>query len=452
MDTQTVKNWPNKFDNLSGLEFGDLKVSEQWERRRMSNASRTEIYWFCHCSCGVSKWIMGASLKHDNTKTCGSNFHNPSQVEDISGKVFGLWSVSDKWKKVSGRVQWFCVCVCGTEQWRDASNLKTHTTGCGCQKKTRRKYPTYQAECSHCSKIFDTSTGQSKRIQKGQKVYCSRECCRLAKAAKPKPVKKKRLAGFIKKCEACETEFYVSQSHKNRKYCSKKCVLKRIKRICPECGCEYDIKPYDIKNGTSKYCSKKCSDNSLKKRIETNCFTCGVILLRIPSRMENQIRHYCSHKCRRADRVQTPCKECGSIIDQRISGDQQYCSKECADKGRMIMSPEAKKILKAIRSRVHKVLKGIAKSKPTLELLGCSAESARKWIESQWLKGMTWKNHGKNWEIDHIIPCARFDLTQPSEQKACFNWNNLQPLPLKKNRSKGHKLTNPQMSLLLSAA
>ena len=63
----------------------------------------------------------------------------------------------------------------------------------------------------------------------------------------------------------------------------------------------------------------------------------------------------------------------------------------------------------------------------TLDLLGTSVAFARKWIESQFLPGMTWENHGK-WHIDHIKPCASFDLCDPEQQRECFNYKNLQPL------------------------
>ena len=49
---------------------------------------------------------------------------------------------------------------------------------------------------------------------------------------------------------------------------------------------------------------------------------------------------------------------------------------------------------------------------------------------------MTWKNHGTVWEIDHIKPCASFDLTDITQQHKCFNYINTQPLYYLENRSK----------------
>ena len=52
---------------------------------------------------------------------------------------------------------------------------------------------------------------------------------------------------------------------------------------------------------------------------------------------------------------------------------------------------------------------------------------------------MTWDNHGE-WHIDHIKPCASFDLTDADQQRECFNYTNLQPLWAKDNLSKGAKI------------
>jgi hypothetical protein len=96
------------------------------------------------------------------------------------------------------------------------------------------------------------------------------------------------------------------------------------------------------------------------------------------------------------------------------------------------------KLTRYLRSRLNQALKKNSKSKHTMELLGCSVDFLKKHLESKFTKDMTWNNYGK-WHIDHIIPCARFDLSKASEQKKCFNWENLQPLWAVDNLRKGRK-------------
>jgi hypothetical protein len=91
-----------------------------------------------------------------------------------------------------------------------------------------------------------------------------------------------------------------------------------------------------------------------------------------------------------------------------------------------------------LASRIWKALKGISKSKSTLKLLGCSIEKLKQHLEFQFQVGMNWSNYGK-WHIDHIRPCAKFDLSKASEQRKCFHYTNLQPLWAKENISKGAK-------------
>lgn len=54
---------------------------------------------------------------------------------------------------------------------------------------------------------------------------------------------------------------------------------------------------------------------------------------------------------------------------------------------------------------------------------------------------MNWENYGQ-WHIDHRLPCASFDLTQPDQQKACFHFSNQQPLWKRDNLAKGVKTGN----------
>ena len=100
------------------------------------------------------------------------------------------------------------------------------------------------------------------------------------------------------------------------------------------------------------------------------------------------------------------------------------------------------RLANALRSRVRGAFKsGGEKAEKTMELLGCSVQHVKDHLESQFTEGMTWENQGE-WHIDHIRPCASFDLTDPEEQKKCFHWTNLQPLWAQDNLRKGAKIVS----------
>jgi hypothetical protein len=86
------------------------------------------------------------------------------------------------------------------------------------------------------------------------------------------------------------------------------------------------------------------------------------------------------------------------------------------------------KLSSDLRSRFYYTIKKRKKSKEIFNLLGCSVDKCKQYLESQFKPEMTWDNHGKIWEIDHIIPCSKFNLTDIEQQKQCFHYTNLQPL------------------------
>lgn len=107
------------------------------------------------------------------------------------------------------------------------------------------------------------------------------------------------------------------------------------------------------------------------------------------------------------------------------------------------------KLRMAYRRRMNKLLRGDIKPARSLEILGCTLDEFKSHIENQFKPGMTWDNHGiHGWHIDHVIPCSRFDLTDPEHIKRCFHFSNLQPLWAKENLQKSNNLTDPQLRLL----
>ena len=94
----------------------------------------------------------------------------------------------------------------------------------------------------------------------------------------------------------------------------------------------------------------------------------------------------------------------------------------------------------ALYRRLHHALNGAAKADSTMMLVGCTIQDLVAHIEAQWADDMNWDNYGlKGWHIDHIRPCASFDLLDPEQQRQCFHYTNLQPLWADENLKKSDK-------------
>lgn len=99
------------------------------------------------------------------------------------------------------------------------------------------------------------------------------------------------------------------------------------------------------------------------------------------------------------------------------------------------------RILLNLRRRLCLAVNGVAKSDSTMRLVGCSPKKLHAHLEKQFRPGMNWNNYGRSgWTVDHIRPCALFDLTNPREQRRCFSFKNLQPLWASENSSKKHRM------------
>lgn len=93
----------------------------------------------------------------------------------------------------------------------------------------------------------------------------------------------------------------------------------------------------------------------------------------------------------------------------------------------------------AWRSVLYSTLKrlGTSKQSSTIDMLGYSALQLKEHIESQFLPGMTWENHGE-WHIDHIHPVSKFSEDALVSEVCALD--NLQPLWEVDNLSKSNKI------------
>ena len=230
--------------------------------------------------------------------------------------------------------------------------------------------------------------------------------------------------------------------------------------VCLRCGKPILIK----KRKDAKWCSLACRSSHayysrdkhrLRKladiRLEKHCRSCGVGF-----KAKHPLEKECSYRCYLDFRIKSRgrpvpvktenCINCNNPIPFWKMAGTKFCGQSCASRAqakKQSRNPTIQqKIRRAFAHRMRAALRhaGGRKTKSTFDLLGCDSQSAKDWIESRFLPGMCWENWGKVWHVDHIIPCASFNLLDESEQKKCFHYANLQPLWLKDNIQKGNRL------------
>lgn len=99
------------------------------------------------------------------------------------------------------------------------------------------------------------------------------------------------------------------------------------------------------------------------------------------------------------------------------------------------------KLKTAISARIRNGIKstGFCKNFKTKEILGCTYEEFKIYLESKWRSWMSWENYGKyngqlnhGWDLDHII-CLSIAKTEEEVVKL-NHYTNFQPLCSRVNR------------------
>ena len=97
-----------------------------------------------------------------------------------------------------------------------------------------------------------------------------------------------------------------------------------------------------------------------------------------------------------------------------------------------------KKLIFNVRTRIYSVLRN--KTKTSFEIVGCSPEFLKEYIEKQFTEDMSWELMGQHIHIDHIIPLSSAN-TEEEIYKLC-HYTNLQPLWAEDNLKKSNKILN----------
>ena len=138
------------------------------------------------------------------------------------------------------------------------------------------------------------------------------------------------------------------------------------------------------------------------------------------------------------------CESCGVEIEGWANINKKFCCQRCyinywrrKNKNRVREYSFHRKFSDQTIKELDRYIK---KTEPIIKILGCSIEDFKKHIESKFVSGMNWENHNaKGWHIDHIRPCASFNLINPEHQRQCFHYTNLQPLWWNENIAKSDK-------------
>lgn len=243
-------------------------------------------------------------------------------------------------------------------------------------------------------------------------------------------------------CKECKKEYHIEHRAEHNKKAMERYYKLHPKEEVPEgfkkcCLCK------EIKPATTEYFGKASKN---KDGLKHRCKECR-------SKREYQLNAE-AIKSKRKKYYQNNKEKILEITSQYKQENAEWYKKyyqsyykENADKIKLNVKNYRRKraqedinfrLLIRYRTRLYKTLKGICKSLRTTELIGCSIEELKRHLEKQFKDGMSWGNYGE-WHVDHIIPCAMFDLTNEEELRKCFHYTNLQPLWAEENIRKSAK-------------
>lgn len=103
---------------------------------------------------------------------------------------------------------------------------------------------------------------------------------------------------------------------------------------------------------------------------------------------------------------------------------------------RLLRSKQRLKLKKYLRKKLWSFFKHGLYPKSGAALVGCNRGQFVSHILSMTNSEMSLKNYGYFWELDHIKPLKKFDLTDSEQCLAAFHFSNIQPLTKDRNRRK----------------
>ena len=255
----------------------------------------------------------------------------------------------------------------------------------------------------------------------------------------PSKVTKSGYGSWCKKCnrDVAYNKLREDGVTKRRKYRKDDLAdLPNGDRICIVCGKTLPIDEFEITKGKSGGHSYRCLNCAREYKYKWAKENRDKILASRKAKKEADPEAYKDKKHDEYMRHRDKYRESG----KRYYEENKYAFiQQCiAYKKRRYKEMPHTKIADNMRQRVRAALKGLSKADHTLDMLGCTIEEYKTYLEQRFTPNMSWDNYGfYGWHIDHIIPLAMFDLSDPEEQKKAFHYSNTQPLWWSDNLKKG---------------
>ena len=203
------------------------------------------------------------------------------------------------------------------------------------------------------------------------------------------------------------------------------------------------MKEYYLKNRDSalKYAEEKRV--KLKKQIENGDYIKPDIKRKICKKCKQEKDISCFTYRKSRNYYESRCKKCNMLRERKHREEKKD---EINARRRMIKKKLSiqRRLSISLRRRVNCIIFNRPKKNLYYDLLGCTIEHVIKWFEYIFENdkelGMNWNNYGNIWQIDHVTPCASFNLTDKDQQKKCFHWTNLCPVLKEYNLAKQAKI------------
>jgi hypothetical protein len=212
-----------------------------------------------------------------------------------------------------------------------------------------------------------------------------------------------------------------------------------MEKKCTRCNCNFDISCFSKHDGYKDnhscwcrqchrdYCIERKEELKIKRKeyYRNNRDKVRLINKKWAEKNEDKMRFY---KKRWAGENKDKIKELKRVrTKERLESDPMF------------------KLTVLLRNRIRIALKGNCKKSKTKDILGCSIEELMEYlqktaIDNGYLDFDINDYSGKEYHIDHKLPCSSFNLLNENELMMCFHYTNLQILSAYENLVKNNKI------------